>query len=88
MDRQDTQNLADLIDALRSMAEPERRTLADLARQSAERYRRMSAQVEHLQRVLDSLRLGVKYTLFDLEATRRENADLRRRLGDGETNQR
>ncbi|MCH2144939.1 MAG: hypothetical protein MK082_07305 [Phycisphaerales bacterium] len=34
--------------------------------------------VEELQESLDYLRLSVKYLVFDLEATRRENAYLRR----------
>ena len=34
----------------------------------------------NLQQSLDSLRLGLKYLIFDLEATRRENNELRKRL--------
>ena len=37
-----------------------------------------------LQESLDQLRLSVKYLVFDLEATRRENATLRKRLANGE----
>lgn len=35
---------------------------------------------QSVQNAMDFLRISVKYLLFDLEATRRENAALRRRL--------
>ena len=47
---------------------------------SAERRERIKASVTELQESLDYLRLSVKYLVFDLEATRRENAYLRRML--------
>ena len=45
-----------------------------------ERRNRIKASVAELQESLDYLRLSVKYLVFDLEATRRENSDLRRML--------
>ena len=47
---------------------------------STERRERIKASVNELQESLDYLRLSVKYLVFDLEATRRENAYLRRML--------
>ncbi|MEE2680775.1 MAG: hypothetical protein VX641_00215 [Planctomycetota bacterium] len=38
----------------------------------------LQSSLGELQESLDYLRLGVKYLVFDLEATRRENAYLRR----------
>lgn len=38
----------------------------------------LQSSVEQLQESLDHLRLSVKYLVFDLEATRRENTYLRR----------
>ena len=38
----------------------------------------LRSSVEELQESLDYLRLSVKYLVFDLEATRRENTYLRR----------
>ena len=38
----------------------------------------LQSSVEQLQDSLDHLRLSVKYLVFDLEATRRENTYLRR----------
>jgi len=40
----------------------------------------LQVKLNNLQQSLDSLRLGLKYLIFDLEATRRENTDLRKRL--------
>ncbi|MBG81239.1 MAG: hypothetical protein MK089_11840 [Phycisphaerales bacterium] len=40
----------------------------------------LSKAVDELQDSIDFLRLSVKYLMFDLEATRRENAYLRRLL--------
>ena len=48
--------------------------------QQAERRARIKASVNERQESLDYLRLSVKYLVFDLEATRRENAYLRRML--------
>jgi hypothetical protein len=46
----------------------------------SERRARIQASVGELQESLDYLRLSVKYLVFDLEATRRENRYLRRML--------
>ena len=48
--------------------------------QVADRRERIKNSVAELQESLDYLRLSVKYLVFDLEATRRENAYLRRML--------
>lgn len=45
-----------------------------------DRRSRIKASVAELQESLDYLRLSVKYLVFDLEATRRENAYLRKML--------
>ncbi len=44
------------------------------------RRKRVQTSVNELQDALDYLRLSVKYLVFDLEATRRENAYLRRMI--------
>lgn len=44
------------------------------------RRKRVQNSVTELQDALDYLRLSVKYLVFDLEATRRENAYLRRMI--------
>ncbi|MCH2160898.1 MAG: hypothetical protein MK085_03385 [Phycisphaerales bacterium] len=47
---------------------------------AADRQARIKASVSELQESLDYLRLSVKYLVFDLEATRRENRYLRRMI--------
>lgn len=54
--------------------------VANEAEQVSDRRERIKNSVAELQESLDYLRLSVKYLVFDLEATRRENAYLRRML--------
>lgn len=60
---------------------PSIETLIEQARE-----RRLSIQqtIKDLQDHIDSVRLLTKYMLFDVEATRRENAQLRRELEEGD----
>ena len=48
--------------------------------ETRQRHSDLRRNVGQLQENLDFLRLWIKYMLFDLEATRRENAYLRRML--------
>ena len=74
--------LADLIEELRhlpTLFDPgqilgTRRSRADL--------KKRLKTADSIQEAMDFLRIGVKYLLFDLEATRRENAVLKRRIDD------
>jgi len=43
----------------------------------------MKREMASLEDSLDHVRLAVKYLLFDLEATKRENVVLKELLGDG-----
>lgn len=58
----------------------ERDKLADLAQQTQERHQKLRKTVTDLQESLDYLRLSIKYLVFDLEATRRENGYLRKMI--------
>jgi len=51
--------------------------LADLAKQACDNYGKLRKDVDVLQESLDYLRVCIKYQVFDLEATRRENKQLR-----------
>jgi septal ring factor EnvC (AmiA/AmiB activator) len=53
---------------------------SECVKEIGERRSRIKASVAELQESLDYLRLSVKYLVFDLEATRRENTYLRRML--------
>jgi hypothetical protein len=57
-----------------------REDLAALTKRLNDNHRHLKESLARLQRSLDHLRLLAKYQVFDLEATRRENADLRRLL--------
>jgi len=54
--------------------------LAMLARRAHENQKKLEKSVNNLQESLDYLRICIKYQLFDLEATRRENNYLRKML--------
>ena len=67
----------ELLSKINELPSPERGRLEHLAQETKARRERIRASVSELQESLDYLRLSVKYLVFDLEATRRENAYLR-----------
>lgn len=58
----------------------QRRCTEQLAEETQEQLNRIQNLVAELQESLDDLSLNIKYLVFDLEATQRENAYLRRLL--------
>lgn len=68
----------DLMNLIRELPGEQRTHLEKLAEETRHRRDRIQQSVGELQESLDHLRLSVKYLVFDLEATRRENAYLRR----------
>lgn len=72
--------LAELVKEIGNLPEEDREKLETLASQTKERHAKLRQTVTSLQESLDYLRLSVKYLLFDLEATRRENGYLRKML--------
>jgi hypothetical protein len=79
MDEQAFQSkLTDLMNKIKQLPEEERPTLERLAEEARKRRERIQASVAELQESLDYLRLTIKYLVFDLEATRRENTYLRK----------
>lgn len=75
--------LAELVAEIGTLPEPDRARLQTLADQTKERHQQLRETVSQLQESIDFLRLSIKYMLFDLEATRRENAQLRKMLEEG-----
>ncbi|MFA5865393.1 MAG: hypothetical protein WC975_11995 [Phycisphaerae bacterium] len=73
--------ITDLIAQIQGMPEPTRARLMELAQETQTRHEQIKATFSQLQEGIDYLRLHVKYLLFDLEATRRENAELKKLLG-------
>jgi chromosome segregation ATPase len=81
MNEQDfDQKLGELMGQIAALPEGERSDLSQLAAETRTRHEKMRKTISELQESLDYLRLSVKYLVFDLEATRRENQYLRRLL--------
>ena len=79
--------LAELVAEIGTLPEDERQKLEVLAEQTKARHKQLKETVSNLQESIDFLRLSIKYLLFDLEATRRENGYLRKMLEDNESNE-
>ncbi|MCC5831232.1 MAG: hypothetical protein JJU36_17470 [Phycisphaeraceae bacterium] len=78
MDEQTFQDkLSELVGEISTLPKSEQEKLTELAQQSQTRHQKLRKTVADLQESLDYLRLSIKYLLFDLEATRRENQSLR-----------
>lgn len=56
-----------------------------LIKHTGDSHKRLQQSVDKLQDLLDFLRICIKYQLFDLEATRRENRYLRKMLEERES---
>ncbi len=74
------QKLNELVKEIGGSADLHYRKLAMLATQTNETRKQLEETVNNLQEALDYLRICIKYQLFDLEATRRENNYLRKLL--------
>jgi molecular chaperone GrpE (heat shock protein) len=67
-------------EAEKSPSQRKKNELASLADRVKNNHRQLKESLERLQSSLDNLRLVTKYRVFDLEATRRENARLKKLL--------
>ena len=74
------QKLNELVSEINLLPETERQKLSMLAEQTRQRHEEIKKTVTSLHDSIDFLRLSIKYLLFDLEATRRENKYLRKQL--------
>lgn len=74
------EKLLDLIEQIKRFPEAERETVEMLAGELGKKYEDLRRSLTVLQDTLDSLRLNVKYLLFDLDATKCENKALRKKL--------
>jgi len=72
--------LAEILSSIESLPTDEQRELKDLVQKTKERYKDQKKLAEEIMDSIDYLRLSIKYLMFDLEATRRENSYLRRML--------
>jgi hypothetical protein len=79
MDEQVFQNkMNELLEKIRTLPIDQRHELESMADAARDHREGVTTTVDELQESLDYLRLSVKYLVFDLEATRRENAYLRK----------
>ncbi len=69
-----------LTNEINSLPAKQREKLTGLAEETKLRHEQIKKSVATLKESLDHLRLSTKYLLFDLEATRRENAYLRKMI--------
>ena len=81
-DAEFNQKLANMMQQIDSLPPTEQARLRTLAEETKERQEKLKSTVSSLQESLDYLRLSIKYLVFDLEATRRENQYLRKLLGE------
>jgi hypothetical protein len=79
--------LAELVDEIDTLPAGERDRLRKLADETRDRHEQIKKSVATLQESIDFLRLGIKYMLFDLEATRRKNNYLRKMLEQDSNNE-
>ncbi|MCD4728560.1 MAG: transcriptional regulator [Pirellulales bacterium] len=70
----------DLAEAANTLPEEYRRTIEPLLGRVIDSNRRRRRILSLVQDALSQLRLDMKYLAFDLEATRRERDDFRRKL--------
>ena len=85
MDEQTFQKkLSELVTEIGTLPADQRKKLEQLAEQTKQRHVELKKSVSSLQDSLDYLRVSIKYLLFDLEATRRENSYLWKMIEDSD----
>ena len=72
--------LAELVKEFGEFADPQHKKLAELAQHAQANHQQLQRSINRLYELLDYLRVCIKYQIFDLEATRRENEYLRKLL--------
>ena len=81
-EREYREALDELLERIDSLPADQRRRLQRLVGETRQRHEKLRESVMRLQETLDTLRVSVKYLIFDVEATRRENEHLRKRISD------
>ena len=74
------EKLFELMKDIDGVTTPKKDKIIRLSKKTQKGHDVLQKKLGNLQQSLDSLRLGLKYLIFDLEATRRENNELRKRL--------
>ncbi len=76
------QTLAEPVAQIEALPAAERESLELLAEQTVRRQQELSEWRNNMGETIDYVRIGIKYLLFDLEATRREKKQLLRMVRD------
>ena len=74
------QRIGNLISQIDELPPEHQAAIRELADQTRTRHEKLKRTVKDLQDSMDYLRLSLKYLVFDLEATKRENRYLRKML--------
>lgn len=77
------QKLGELVSQIDELPTEQQEAIRELADQTRSRHDKLKKTVKDLQDSMDYLRLSLKYLVFDLEATKRENRYLRKMLEAG-----
>ena len=72
--------LTELLSEIATLPASQRNKLELLVADTKKRHEQLRASATNVQDSLDYLRVAIKYLLFDLESTRRENSYLRKML--------
>ena len=72
--------LNELVKELGGVGTTQHKKLISAAREVQNGHNKLKKSVDRLQESLDYLRVCIKYQIFDLEATRRENEHLKKLL--------
>ncbi len=72
--------LAELLSEIATLPASQRSKLELLVADTKKKHEQLKVSATGVQENLDYLRMAIKYLLFDLEATRRENTYLRKML--------
>lgn len=76
------EKLNELVRELGPLPDPTQQKLLEITREHRDTQEKLNKSLHSMQESLDYLRVCVKYLLFDLEATRRENLYLKKLLED------
>ena len=74
--------LNELVNEIGTVPTTQKKKLIILTKKAAKKQRGLKASADSLQESLNYLRVSIKYLLFDLEATRRENVYLRKLISE------
>lgn len=73
-------SLNELVKEIGTVPSPRKKKLIIIGKKDSNPQKQLRNNIGRLQDSLDYLRVSIKYTLFDLESTRRENTYLRKML--------